>query len=307
MLKTEHFMNSSHLTLGLASASLALILSGCGHKSDGGGQVLARVNDKEITVLQVNAYLAQHPGRTPDRQQAEQHALDDLVKQELLVQKAADLKLEQQPDIQQQIELSRREILAAAAARQVLAPAAGTSETHAPGAAEVHAFYVSHPELFGQRRIFNGVAFSVPSQMVTAALRGQLKKSHAPADTTELLDDARVTFKQQQIQIQPESVPGQILATLMRMQPGDILTLPDGAATTLVQLTGSESAPLQERAVQPQVMAYLTRQHASDDINKKLLALKHDASVTYMRPFIDPETITDKGGNALQNGMKGSQ
>ena len=89
--------------VALLGAAVLLVLGGCGEaEKPAASQVLARVNGKELTVLQLNYLLAQQP---PGRQLSEaqkQQVLDELVRQEILVQRA-------QADQQHEAEFRQRQ------------------------------------------------------------------------------------------------------------------------------------------------------------------------------------------------------
>jgi hypothetical protein len=104
-------------TVWLLGGIAWLLLAGCAQKDEKSQtQVLARVNNAEITVLELNSVLSQRPDLKGDSNNQRQQALDYLVDQEVLVQKAADLKLDQEPAVLAAIEAGRRQVLAAAAA-----------------------------------------------------------------------------------------------------------------------------------------------------------------------------------------------
>jgi EpsD family peptidyl-prolyl cis-trans isomerase len=301
MGNTTACQRGSRLTLLVSASLLALALAGCGKSEPkAAGQVLARVNDKEITVLQLNAFLAQHPSSNPDHNAAQQQALDYLVDQEVLVQKAEALKLDRDPEVQQEIDMARRQILAAAAAHRVLATGSAT-----PSTSEVHAFYLAHPDWFAQRKLYDCVAFVMPRAALSSSVSAQLNQSHSANDTQDVLNGASVTFKTQNLQLLPERLPAPMLASLKKMQPGDILTLPSGASTTLLQLVKSESAAVSESAAQPAIEAFIARARSTADGKSKLSALKHDASISDVHQFIDATASKSQANSYLQNGVKG--
>ena len=99
-----------NLSLILASV---FVLAACGESDSGAGksatQVAARVNAEELSVHQINAVLGRTPGLQPDQvEKASQAALERLIDQELLVQRAKDKKLDRDPRVMQAIEAARR-------------------------------------------------------------------------------------------------------------------------------------------------------------------------------------------------------
>ena len=89
------------------------LLSACS-KGDGTAvtQAVAKVNKEEITELQVNQVLERQRGLKAEQvDAASQRAVGALVDQEIVYQKARELKLDREPRVVQGIEAARREII----------------------------------------------------------------------------------------------------------------------------------------------------------------------------------------------------
>ncbi len=113
--------------IGVALAVAAL--TGCGSKGSGASQVVAKVNDNEITVSQLSQALHVRgvEATTPD---ATKQAIEALINEELLVKSAIDNKLDRDPAVVQALERSRRQVLARAYVERMVFPvdAIGASE-----------------------------------------------------------------------------------------------------------------------------------------------------------------------------------
>src|SRR5689334_3455606 len=94
-----------------ASAVAATALASCkgGHATDK-TQVVAHVNDAEITVSQLRAALAAKGDARPSAASS-QAALDGLVNEQLLVEAALRDRLDRDPAVVQAIESARRQLL----------------------------------------------------------------------------------------------------------------------------------------------------------------------------------------------------
>ncbi len=131
----------------LALALSLTLLGGCADKAaekPAPSQVLARVNDTEITVHQLNYLARSQPGGKVD-EATRQKLLEQLVDQEVLVQQAVSQKLDREPNVLQALEAARRQILAQAAAEKVLAV------NTTPSSAAMDQFYREHPALFAEQ------------------------------------------------------------------------------------------------------------------------------------------------------------
>ncbi len=273
-------MLTKKTSLCLVAVSVALALAACSKKEDKKtpSQVLARVNGAEITLLQLNSLV----GNVPQGQAGpavQQQALDQLVNQELLVQKAAELKLDRDPTVLQAVEMARRDILARAASEKLLAGA------KSPSQADVADFYNKNPALFGQRRIYDVVAFIVPTADLNDSVRKALDNVKTPDEARNALVAAKVRFDARPSRVPAEKFPLALLPKIADMKQGDIIVVPEGANTTLMQLVKSEPAPVELDKVQEQIKGYLAGSQLQDSAKNKLEELKKAAKIEYVKRF----------------------
>ena len=142
---------------GMLAMSIGLVA--CGSKSGNKvTQVIAKVNDKEISVHQLNFVLKDVPAQASQEQlqKIRKAGLDRLVEQETLVQASLDQKRDQDPAVLQQLEAARREILARAHLQAIGAGA------KAPDAAAISKFYQDNPALFKERNIYQFTEVNLP-------------------------------------------------------------------------------------------------------------------------------------------------
>ncbi len=137
--------------VAVAAMAAMLLLAGCSSdKKDKASQTAAKVNKEEITVHQINFVMQQQRGLKPEQAEAaSKQILERLIDQELAVQKAEDLKLDRDPRVVQQLEASKREIIARAYVEK-------TGEAAAkPTPEAIKKYYDEHPALFKERRIYS--------------------------------------------------------------------------------------------------------------------------------------------------------
>ncbi|GGY19238.1 EpsD family peptidyl-prolyl cis-trans isomerase [Paludibacterium paludis] len=301
-------------TLCLVAVAVTVALAGCSKKEEKKtpSQVLARVNGAEITLLQLNSLVGNlAPGQAGPAVQ--QQALDQLVNQELLVQKAGELKLDRDPTVLQAIEMARRDILARAASEKLLGGG------KAPSQAEISDFYAKNPALFSGRRIYDVVAFIVPTAELKDSTRAALDSVKTPDETRTVLENAKVRFDARPSRIPAEKFPLPLLPKIADMKQGDIIVVPEGERTTLMQLVRSEAAPVQLDKVQDQIKTYLAGSQMQDTAKTKLDELKKAAKIEYVKRFASepaagaapaaaPAEPAAKGAvdqDALKSGVKG--
>ncbi|WP_028536222.1 EpsD family peptidyl-prolyl cis-trans isomerase [Paludibacterium yongneupense] len=303
---------TSNKWVGGVVLAATIVVAGCGkHDAKAPSQVLARVNDAEITVLQLNGVLANQP-QAQNNPALKQAALEQLVEQEVLVQKAAELKLDRDPDVMQAIEQSKRQILANAAAQRVV------GKIDEPSQAEVDDFFAKNPGLFSARKIYDFAVFQLSSADLKAPLLDELNHSQSPDQTQVMLNKAQVKFQGKMARMPAEQLPLPLVSRLTGMKVGDVAQLQQGPQTTLLQLVHAEAAPVDAKQAKPAILTFLRSQRGQSEAHAKIEALKAAAKVVYVKRFSEtasapvpapaaaaaPAAAKD---NSLNNGLKGLQ
>ncbi|MBM3115149.1 EpsD family peptidyl-prolyl cis-trans isomerase [Jeongeupia naejangsanensis] len=276
-------------------AAIVLGLTAC--KDDGEkkspSQVVARVGDAEITVHQLNYLLAQQAN--PGDAAVKQRVLDGLVDQELLVQKAVELKLDRDPDVVQAVEAARRQILARAAAeREIGKPAE-------PAQAQIDAFYAAHPQLFAERKLYDFAVFALAANALKPEIEQALQHARNAAETAAVLQQAGVNAQPAESQKAPEQLPLPLLPKVAAMKNGDIIAVPDGDKVLLLQLKGSTPAALQAAEVQGAIKQYLLVEQGGAREDSKLKALRGATKIEYLQRF----ATADGKDESLKSGLQG--
>jgi len=265
------------------AVAAALALTACGGDDKKvATQVAAKVNKEEISVHQINFVLQRTPNLTPERAaQAKKDILERLIEQEVLVQQAMDNKLDRKPDVQQQLEAARREVLARAYLQQV---AAGVKT---PEKAEVEKFFAEKPELFSKRRIyrFNEIVLpGVPSNW------NEVQKALEPVNT---LSEANAVLRARGIELPVSSnvtVPGEnlpldVLPRLLRMQTGEVIIYPRPPGIVIGQIVSVQEAPVDADKAGPLIQQFLMNRKRAEAVQAEVKRLRESAQVTYKGEF----------------------
>jgi EpsD family peptidyl-prolyl cis-trans isomerase len=291
--------------VGSAVLVATIAVTGCGkHDAKAPSQVLARVNDAEITVLQLNGVIAGQP-QAQNNPALKQAALDQLVEQEVLVQKANELKLDRDPDVMQSIEQSKRQILANAAAQRVV------GKIDEPTQAEIDDFFAKNPGLFSARKIYDFAVFQLASADVKGPLLDDLNHSQGPDQTQVMLNKAQVKFQAKMARMPAEQLPLPLVSRLTSMKVGDVAQLQQGTQTTLLQLVHAEAAPVEAKQAKPAIVAFLRSQRGQTEAHARIDALKAAAKIVYVKRFSEAASAPAATAaaapkdNSLNNGLKG--
>lgn len=271
-------MNSKSKLIALLVASLVLASCGKGDKK-AASQVAARVNDAEITVLQVNSALSRVPNLPPEAAaSARRQVLDQLVDQELAVGQAVEKKLDRNPEVMTAIEAAKREILARAYLQQVAA-AQGK-----PADEDVKKYYREHPELFEQRKVFSLEQIAMPKNAVPG--------DQLAALTSKPMNEIAAELKRRGVKftadagVRPaEQLPLEMLPQLAALKDNQTSVIALGDASLIVHVIASRAAPVSEAEAAPRIQQFLGNQKAMAAVKADLKQLKDKAKIEYLGEF----------------------
>lgn len=270
---------------GPAAVALCLagLLGACGGDKPVPTQLAARANGSEISVHQVNQALADsgtaaraRPARLPALRR---EVLDRLIDQQLAVDEALAAKLDRRPEVMQEIEASRREILARSYYRQLLANQAE------PTGADARRYYAEHPQLFAQRRIYRLRELIVPERSVGV---DNLRVAAAARDLGALQDWLRgqnIPFSTSNGTRSAEQMPFEVLKQLALFRDGQtgIIETPD--SLLVVQLQSSQAAPVDEAGALPVILRYLRNRQALETMSADTARLRARGKIEYLNEF----------------------
>lgn len=286
------------LVAALCVASL-LTAAGCTERKNdkAGSQTAARVDQQDITVHQINQVLIQQqqapqapqspqrglqPGQTEAASQQALQILERLIDQALAVQKARDMKIDQDPRVMLQVEAAKRELLARAYLDRLGEAAAK------PSAEAIKKFYDGKPELFKERRVYNLQELAIeatPDQV--SALRGQIQRVASAAEFVSHLKANNLRFSGSQAVRAAEQLPAEMLGNLARMKDSQMVLLPAPTGAVVIMLVGSRAEPVDEARARPAIELALLNEARRKLIDADAKALRASAKIEYVGKFAE--------------------
>jgi EpsD family peptidyl-prolyl cis-trans isomerase len=268
----------------LAVVTTAALLVGCGERKDkGASQTAAKVNKDEVTVHQINFVLQQQRNLRPEQaDSASRQILERLIDQQLALQKADELKLDRDPRVVQQIEATRREILARAYAEK-LGEAAPK-----PTPEEISKYYAEKPALFSQRRVYSIQEISIeakPDQV--PVLREKLSEAKNINDFVDYLKSAGLRFAGNQAVRPAEQLPFATLDALAKMKDGQAMVVPTPTGIQVVVLAGSRDQPVGEAQARPAIEQFLLNERKRKLVEEDMKAMRAAAKIEYVGKFAE--------------------
>ena len=267
--------------------SVILALSACDAKkkttSTDATPVVAKVNGTELTKQQVDTAVQRIPHLDKSRtKEASLQVARTLVEQELLVQKAKQDKLDQDPKVMELLEAARRQVLAQAYIEKTL----GAPTVPTPG--EVTAYYNQHPELFGQRKLYRiqEVAIKAPASE-HEAIRAQLGASKTLNDFANWIKTKNYPVNGTQEIKAAEELPQPLLAKLKTMADGEATVVSSPEDLVILVLAGSQPQPVTELQAKPAIERLVQVQKRQQAAKKELDKLMAAAKIEYLGEFAE--------------------
>lgn len=267
---------------GLALAiAMPLTLAACGERKADAGQVAARVNKSDITVHQINFLLQQDRGLKPEQADAAgRRTLEALIDQELAVQKAAELKLDREPQVVQALEAARREVLARAYKERA---AQGAPK---PSAEELRRYYDATPTLFAQRRVYSlqELQADVPPAKLPW-VKERLAAARSANEFADALKSEGLRFTGSQGVKPAEQLPMAQVERMASMKEGDSLLLAEAPLLHVAFIQAVRQEPVAFERASAAIELYLGNQARRKAIDDNLKALRTAAQISYQGKF----------------------
>jgi len=277
----------------LSILAVALLATGCGRNEPAAAadasQVAAKVDGTEISVHQINYVLKRNKANPDSPESAKalrKQVLDKLVDQQLLVQKAVEDKLDRTPEVQMGLEAARRDVLADAYLQQV------TATSSKPSDADLRKYYVEHPQLFSQRRVFQlqEITFSAKAPEDAKTSVKALVESGRPIDEVQkALTSRGVEFAKADTQRASEQISLELLPRMYGVRAGQGLIASNAQATTVIYVKAFEEAPVGQDAAMPRIAQFLTNQSLSENVSGLVKSLRTKAKLEYVGEFAEAE------------------
>jgi EpsD family peptidyl-prolyl cis-trans isomerase len=260
---------------GLACS--ALLLAACSGHKKGVTQSAARVDGTEITTTQINYRLQRERGLRPEQMdEAGRKVLEQLIDEQLVVDRAEKVKMDEQPDAVQAMAAARREVLSRAYVEQA------AMTVPAPTEQQMHAYFDDNDALFANRRVYTLQEYlaKVPEDQIPA-LRALVEGGKSPADIEAWFKARSVPFKAQQSTHPAEQIPLNSLKMLAATADGHGLVASGGNQVHVTYVTSSVVAPVTYDKAKPAIAQFLSVGARRKVTEANLAALKTSGKIEY--------------------------
>lgn len=263
-------------------AALAMLAGCSGHDSANEiTQAVARVDKDEITEQQVNQILERQRGLKPEQlEAASRRAVGALVDQEILLQKAKELKLDRDPKVVSGLEAARRDLVSRAYLERVAEGAAP------PTAEDVRNYYESKPALFSDRRVYSLQELAVeatPEQR--AEIEAKLQTLGSPTELEAFLKSRQLRVRGERSTVPAENLPLALLDRLASVKPGRGIVVPADDGLRIILVVLAEPAPVTLEQTRPSIEAFLLNERKRVVVEREMKALREATKVEYLGKY----------------------
>lgn len=279
---------SSRMGLVALASCATILVAGCSEQRDKpASQTVARVNGDEVTVHQINTELQRVAGgnvaQGAKTEAASKRILEGLIDQTLLVQQAKEARLDRDPQVLQQLESARRQILAQAYIDRQAAASPPTQE-------EIKAFYAKNPDLFEKRRVYAFREFVFERARFSDEVRNQLNGAKSPADIAKTLSSAGIRYRETNSTRPAEALPIEALPRIAQLAKGDTIAFTDQNLANVLMLLDYAVQPVSLERATPLIQQYLVNNKKREIAQAKAKELREKAKIEYLGSFAAPET-----------------
>lgn len=272
---------TTHLLAVVLSIGSCLLVTACGSRESTAtdSQVIAHVNDSEITLTHLQVQLSRETGVTKSAIEARRRALDGLVDQELLRQKAVENELDRNPDVLMRIEAARDRILADAYVQHKVLPQSRLRQE------QIETYFYEHPALFRERRKYQLTVFNTERALPPTIMQ-RLELAKTPTAVAAMLRSADIHFDSSSVSRLADQLPLAIVDKFARATIGDVVVLESGDGSVAISvIEGVENAGVSLEEARPAIENYLTNVRNQEVYAQTLQQLRSTAELSYLGEF----------------------
>jgi hypothetical protein len=165
------------------------------------------------------------------------------------------------------------------------------SRLNKPTIEEAKKYYIEHPQLFAERRIYNIQEIVLPaSNQVADQLRELLEGGKSMEEIANWLKGKDIKFAAGSATRPAEQIPLELLPKIHPLKTGQGMILQSPQSITVMRLAASQSVPVSEDVALPRIQQFLGNQRASEAAKEEFKSLKAKAKITYMGEFGETNT-----------------
>jgi peptidyl-prolyl cis-trans isomerase C len=275
-MKVNNPISFGRVLCGVLLLVTAVGLSACGSKEKKAGQALVRVNDEEITVLQINDELRRAGVKADQQEAATKQLLESLIDRQLLTEEGMRNKIDRTPDVMLAIAHAKSQIVAQAYLRSIV------SKIAKPSRAEIDEYFKMHPEYFAERKQFDMQQLMIATKDFSSELKSTIDSATSLDEVAAWLDQHNVRYSRGQLSRSTTDLPEQMVAKLKVMKKGQLFIVNEGENSLLNSISDVKDSPVSVKNAAPQIEQYLLNRKSKDAADAEIAHLRLMAKIQYL-------------------------
>lgn len=256
--------------------AMMLALSACDIGERKAGQVVAKVNGEEITILQVNDEI-ERAGVKPEQQaDASKKLLESLIDRQLIYEEAVRNKLDRTPAVMQEIERAKMQIITQEFLKTI------TSTIPKASRAEVEEYYRNNPGFFAQRKEFFLKQLAIPNKDFDKEVVEFLNSAKSLEEVATWLDRRGVKYARGQTTRSTADLPADAVSKLTGLQAGQLFLVDEGENKILNLLVAARESPVSLTSAEPQIEQLLFNKKSQEAAQAEIAHLRSLAKIEYL-------------------------
>ncbi len=274
---TKRIGDARRIIAVLALPLTLAMVGGCSKKP--GGQVVAVVNDEELTQqdLQAEAQAAHIPA-TADKQAATSAILQRVIDRNLLATYAREQGLDRGPEYVARRRLMEQTLLAELGMRKLAGP---QSE---PTAAEAKAFVDAHPTLFAERQQLTLDQIQFPTLADAARLKALSALPSIDAVAQQLTANG-IAFTRGTPVLDTATLNPSVASQITILRNGEVFDISTGGQTFVSAITARSSAANLPSAWSSSAIDAIKRERLMTSVQASMAKLRKNANIQYDAAF----------------------
>lgn len=284
---------------GMTAAALILGLSACGWDSTDStpkGQVIATVDGIEITQRDLAAEMDMIGGTHADPRATRQAALQQIVIRKMLAKEARTRKLDDSADFGLLKQRAEESVLESLLQRAMI------RDLPDPAPADAQRYVSDHPDLFGQRKIFDVEQIRI-NQAADPDLVEKIKPLVTLDEVQALLDREGVKYQRGSGTLNALQASSDMVKQILALPPGEIFILPIGGSMLVNRIDAVRTVPVGDDAARKFALDYLKQKGVSDTLKNQLAEImkKNKDRIHYQKGY-GPK-VAEAGEKTAQSGI----
>jgi EpsD family peptidyl-prolyl cis-trans isomerase len=243
--------------------------------------IAAKVNDIEISANQINQMMQVASNLTAnDEAQIKQQILEKLIDQEIIIEKANKESLDRVPEVVLAMETAKKEVLAKAYLQKLVAETSKVTDE------DVNQYYLEHPALFSERRIYKLEDISTERTTGSlAVIQKSVAKKRSMAAIANVLQKKGIKYSEETYTRPAEQLPLNLLPKIQQLKKGEMLVVETDDVVHVMRLVNAEDAPISLEAASGSIRSFLISSRANEIVDEKMKAFRQQAKIEYVGDF----------------------